>query len=137
MHFDGGNTDKLYKEYVKRRDGIVFTGKQTSRIHRKLSHIVSCYQNHIPPDEPAYSSILYESLIILLFAREDAEPNEEDSIVEQAKRYIQRNISDNLTIQSVSQSMGLSSSYFSRLFKRETGYSHVPVPANEFLLLQA
>lgn len=90
-----------------------------------------------PPDEPAYSSILYESLIILLFAREDAEPNEEDSIVEQAKRYIQRNISDNLTIQSVSQSMGLSSSYFSWLFKRETGYSHVPVPANEFLLLQA
>lgn len=57
----------------------------------------------------------------LLAQQLECKKNEEQRPIREAKRYIQHHYSENITLEDVSAETGFSVSYFSALFKKETG----------------
>ena len=72
------------------------------------------------------NSILYEYLFLLAskFPREQYTPGEKQiSYVEETLTYLETNYSNNISVQSLADSVGLNRSYLHRLFKSATGSS--------------
>jgi len=49
------------------------------------------------------------------------EENSEDYRIELVKRYIEKHIGENLSLESLAETVGMNAAYFSRFFKRHTG----------------
>lgn len=72
------------------------------------------------------NSILYEYLFLLAdkFPREQYTPGEKQiNYVEEALTYLEPNYTNNISVQSLADSIGLNRSYLHRLFKSATGSS--------------
>ncbi|MCI8376114.1 MAG: helix-turn-helix transcriptional regulator [Lachnospiraceae bacterium] len=72
------------------------------------------------------NSILYEYLFLLAdkFPREQYTPGEKQiNYVEEALTYLESNYTNNISVQSLADSIGLNRSYLHRLFKSATGSS--------------
>ena len=72
------------------------------------------------------NSILYEYLFLLAdkFPREQYTPGEKQiHYVEEALTYLESNYTNNISVQSLADSIGLNRSYLHRLFKSATGSS--------------
>jgi len=126
VHFEGSNTAEFYEEFTERRNGIVLEGSPAEKIRKNIFSIVSYYKNDLEVIEVEHSQNLYDCLCLLTFARE-----EEESVIEPestravsiAKEYIRQNMDQNLSLDGVAETVGLSACHFSRVFKKETSYS--------------
>lgn len=124
VHFDGANTADFYNCFASRMKGIVFEVNQADEIYKQMTAIVSRYQNHQTVNEEENSGRLYHCLCTLVFAEHKKSDNENGvTIVSKAKEYIHCHMGEELSLGVVAGSVGLSTSHFSRIFKKETQYS--------------
>ena len=123
IHFDGCNSHELCRHIIKQNNGPVFQ-LYTNRAAAKI--LLDIFQNckhGLSICEADTSQMIYASITHLAsFQRKD---NSQSDAVQQAIRFIQLQTDKKLTLEEIASYVNLSPYYFSRLFKKETGYSPV------------
>lgn len=127
VHFDG-NTSKEFFNILYDRSGCVFSlGKANKNIVilKHLSYIIDTFKSNKIPAEPIVSCYIQRMLTELLLISSDysnENVNNSNPILD-AITHIENNYKNKITLEELSSKVNLSSFYFSRIFKKETGYS--------------
>lgn len=125
IHFDGNVSDKFFNLLYERL-GCVISLKNSLIIPQYLSLIIEDLKSEKLANEPRIScyiqQMLTELLLISSFTNDDG-IKRNDSTILNAINYIQINYKNKITLEELSSSVNMSPFYFSRLFKKETGYS--------------
>lgn len=122
IHFNGSNSAGIYRTFKEKQKSIVLAGEKAAKVYEVLQNVISRYVNDTNIVESTISTELYQCLMLFLFADEEL-MQEALSPVEQACKYIKDHYHENLSVKEIGDSVGLSPSHFSRLFKKETGVS--------------
>lgn len=131
VHFDGGNTDKLYRYIVQVYGGFVFSHNCAEEFEHMLSQLFCGYQTGQVLSEAEKSQAMYRLLMRLLHGAASTKTNAKTaSMLDTALRFIEQNLSEPVTLQDISREVNMSHYHFSRLFKKEFGHSPY-----EYLLL--
>lgn len=123
MHFDG-KAARGYFDAVLAGGSPVITLQDTYRFERYLHKIYLQFRDRMSIREALLSNYIVNILTELLVSK-DAEysVNVSSSIIEDTVAYIGEHLTENLTLEQLAGHASLSPFYFSRLFKRETGFS--------------
>ena len=123
IHFDG-NTSRDYYEYIISQSGNVITLKDTYSMEKYLMKIYSFFQNNSKIHEALISKYITNLLTdLILFTNEITPSYEHSDLVEDTISYICNNITGTLSLEELSLRVSLSPYYFTRVFKKETGYT--------------
>ena len=121
--FNGLNAETFCKRILQSKNGRhVFTPADFTSIVRGIDDLVTSCAAGERMTESACSQLIHRLLCELLLGGESASQREEGAVTE-AIRFMNRNLHDELTVQAVAEAVRLSPSHFSRLFKRQTGFS--------------
>lgn len=124
VHIAGANSYELFEE-IERSDGNLIKCKDIQHVEKLLFRIFNGIKSDNPPTELNLSLDIYKLFAELLnpqSAKSKGENNYEDC-VQIVKEYISENLNENLTVGKLAEIVNMSSSHFSRIFKRQTGFS--------------
>lgn len=124
IHFDG-SMSKQYFELLYDRYGCVFSLKTSTIIPNYLNIIFEEFKKDIIPNEPLVSCYIQRMLTELILISTDTRNEDIDKVSPVARviSFIQDNYKNKLTLEELSSKVNLSPYYFSRMFKKEVGYS--------------
>ena len=124
FHFDGNAAPGLADHLIDMNNGPVFHPNNATAIYENINKPIMnlCYQEQV--SDAILSSIVYSTLCLV----------QENSLLSSSFRsysdtvtnvinYIDRNINQHFTLKELSDYANLSPYHFSRVFKKETGYS--------------
>lgn len=121
--FNGLNTRSFYRRILQSKgDRHVFAPATYSEILLELDGLLSGCASGERLSESACSQLLHRILCLLLL-EDSGLVRDQDSLVTQAIRYMNEHLFEPLSVAMVAEAVNLSSSHFSRQFKRHTGYS--------------
>lgn len=124
VHIAGANSYELFEE-IESTDGNLIKCKDVQHVEKLLFRIFDGIKKDNPPPELNLSLDIYKLFTELLnpqSAKSKGENSYEDC-VQIIKDYISENINDSLTVGKLAEIVNMSSSHFSRIFKRQTGFS--------------
>lgn len=124
LHLDGANTDQFYDQIVQQKKGFVFDSINAAEIKERLYEMVFACRNEQLPGEVRLSHKLNGLLTALL--DDSPAPEAQDdarSPVAIAAKFIREHYPEPISLADVAQCVHMSQYHFSRLFKRECGYS--------------
>lgn len=124
VHIAGANSYEIFKE-IESTYGNLVKCKDAQHLEKRLFRIFNNMKSGTAANELNYSLDIYKLFIELLNSQElrkKGETDYEDSI-SIVKRYIADNLNENLTVAKLADIVNMSSSHFSRMFKRQTGFS--------------
>ena len=119
VFFKGINACDLVSHLIEKNDGCVFKTKNIHEIRKRFMTIITKQKNLCEIKSYEYAEFIY-SLLCLLPEESDT-PKEPEGYVSRAKMIIQKSLEKKITLEELSDGVGLSQSYFLRLFKEETG----------------
>jgi len=124
IHFDG-SMSKEYFDLLYDRYGCVFPLKESIIIPKYLNIIQDSFKSNIIPSEPLVSCYIQRMLTELILISTDTSNESVNRVnpVVLAIAYIEENYKSKLTLEELSSKVNLSLFYFSRTFKKESGYS--------------
>ncbi len=125
LHFDGPGADKYY-DAILNGGSPVITLKDTYRFEKYLHKIYLQFRECISVKEALLNNYIVNILTELLISKDIVRVRSENvsaSIIEDTIAYINENLTANLSLDKLAQQASLSPFYFSRLFKKETGFS--------------
>lgn len=123
MHIEGVNSFELGRHLIG-ANGIVFSSSCASQIAAGMYQIISSFRNNQRMTEAAYSLEIYNLFYYLMpETKENQRASERQSAVEQSKQYIRDNLKQELSLKDIASFVNLSPYYFTRVFKKTTGYS--------------
>lgn len=121
--FNGLNAETFCRRIRQSKGGRqAFAPADFNAILRGIDELVASCAAGERMSEPACSQLIHRLLCELLLGGEGAAPREEGAVTE-AIRYMHRNLHREITVQDAAAAANLSPSYFSRVFKSQTGYS--------------
>lgn len=124
LHFNGLNSLEMYEEIVK-SEGNIITCSDPQRTEDLLFRIFDAIRSENRPSEFTLSMNIYKLFAELLnplhVSRKNKASYEES--VQEAKRFIHENLKSALTVQGIADSIHMSPSHFSVVFKQQTGFS--------------
>lgn len=124
IHIAGANSYEIFKE-IESTYGNLVKCKDAQHLEKLLFRIFNNMKSGTTANELNYSLDIYKLFIELLNPQElrkKPETDYEDSI-SIVKSYIADNLNENLTVAKLAEIVNMSSSHFSRIFKRQTGFS--------------
>ena len=123
IHFDGPCA-RGYFDAVTGGDSPVISLKSSYRFEKNLRKIYAQFRNAAPVREAMLNNYIVNILTELLVGREGAGPGAQSAgIIEDSVAYINDHLTQELSLEGLAAQAALSPFYFSRLFKRETGFS--------------
>ena len=124
IHFDG-NMSKEYFDLIYERSGCIFPLKESILIPKYLNYIIDNFKSNKIPNEPIVSCYVQRILTELLLISSDSnyERINSSTPVIDAITFIETNYNTQITLKALASKVNLSTFYFSRMFKKETGYS--------------
>lgn len=115
IHVAGANTYYLYNE-LKNRYGNIF--KCTEAVKDKIINLYRIIKYSSIINDFEMSLKVYELMAALFFCEEEDNKN---SLIKKSLKYISDNYSENITVKDIADSVNMSESHFSRIFKKTTG----------------
>lgn len=123
LHFDGLNCHQLYP-YIFKNLGCLFQETDYPDLIQILLDIIYLHSEQQMMAEAGYSRLIADLLFGILTPENSAQAVWDSSpVIRQTISYIQTHLQQNLTVKQLADNVYLSPYYFSRLFKRKTGYS--------------
>jgi AraC-like DNA-binding protein len=123
LHFDGINALGYYEAATDNASPVISL-KDTYRFEKYLHKIYRHFSENVPVKEALMNNYIVNILTELLTNKEMADSeNVSSGIVEDIIAYIGEHLTEPLTLQQLAAQASLSPFYFSRLFKKETGFS--------------
>lgn len=121
IDFCGGDSERLVHHLIE-RNGLVFSGANYNAVLKTCQELIH------PPKEHRIAWIscrLYESLMLLGDMCSSIVPEQSETVFE-ITDYIDRHLSENLTLSDVAREFDYSAPYFSKFFLKHTGehFSH-------------
>lgn len=120
FHFDGVNTKEIYNELREQYNDFVVL-KNSFHIMDRINKIYMSYKNGRKVQEGVQSS--YISRIIAEFFNIKVDNSDRLNLMEEILSYIDEHFKEELSVKTLAKKASLSEFYFSRLFKKETGYT--------------
>ena len=124
IHISGANSTDIFNE-IESTEGNLIKCKDIQHLRKLLFRVFDSMKGETPTTELNYSLDIYKIFTELLnpqSAKTKGEISYEDS-VHKVKEYIAENLNEKLTIKDLAESVNMSSSHFSRVFKQQTGFS--------------
>ncbi len=123
IHFYG-NTSREYCNYIVSLSGNVITLKDTYAFENKLNKIYTSFHINNKLNEALMSQYITNLLTaLILFANEAGPDYNPSETIEDTIAFICDNISRNISLQELASRVSLSPYYFTRLFKKMTGFT--------------
>lgn len=123
LHFDGAGA-RSYFRLIQDAGYPVITLHDTYRFEKYLHKIYLNFREHISVKEALLNNYIVNILTELMVGRDLEHPvSVSSSIIEDTVAYINEHLAEPLTLDSLAAQASLSPFYFSRLFKKETGFS--------------
>lgn len=123
IHFDGLNCHQIYP-LIYKNFGCLFHQKDYPELIQILKRIIYINREEQQITEAGYSRLIADLLFGIMAPEASSDADAEDiPAVRNTISYIQNHLDENLTIQLLAERVFLSPYYFSRLFKKKTGYS--------------
>ncbi|MCM0649358.1 AraC family transcriptional regulator [Clostridium swellfunianum] len=125
IHFDG-NMSSQYFNLIYDSFGCIFSLRDNTLIQKNLSIIINSFISNKDINEPLISCYIQRMLTELfqLHLSNNADGlDNSSSPIALATSYIQENFKNKIILEEVASKVNLSVFYFSRLFKKEMGYS--------------
>ena len=124
LHLDGSNTADFYQQAVWAHGGFVFDSPYAQEIKNGIYEIIFAFRNEQPFSEVRLSHKIYG---LLTAAVDTNKPENERSAkndpVAAAMYFIRQQYMNPITLNDVAAYANMSLYHFSRLFKRDCGYS--------------
>ena len=131
LHLDGSNTADFYQQAVQMHGGFVFDAPYAEQIKNGIYEIVFAFRNEQTLSEVRLSQKLYTLLTAMVdTASQEAGQTEENDTVSKAMHFIQEQYMNPISLLDVATHVNMSQFHFSRLFKKDCGYS-----PHEYLIL--
>lgn len=121
FHFDGVNADAIYNELYIIHDSIIVS-KNSSDIVNHIYKIYNMYNSGKKMMEAVQSSYIAR-ILGEFFRHQSIDESDKILIIEKVVGHIEENYSTDLTLNDLAAIAGLSEYYFSRLFKKQTGFT--------------
>lgn len=121
VHFDGLNSRSLF-ESLYEQYGCIMKVKDPFIVLTYLKKIYSMHEKGEWISEALQSAYLTR-ILAEFFCFEEAAEKRENSFIEKGIEYIRKHLSESITIKEVADYVSLSEFYFSRCFKKETGFT--------------
>ena len=125
--FDGSNAHDLTQHYLS-KEGPLLQSQRNQLIKNFLFNTINFYEIKQHENIRDTSMRVYKCFH-LLFSHDDIGIADENNDIEKILSFIHAHISEKLSIEKLAQMMHFSVSYFSHLFKKETG-----LPPTEYIL---
>lgn len=123
LHFDGPCA-RGYFDAVTGGDSPVLSLKNGYRFEKNLRKIYTQFRDAAPVREAMLNNYIVNLLTELLVGREGTTSGAQSAgIIEDSVAYINDHLAQELSLEDLAAQAALSPFYFSRLFKRETGFS--------------
>lgn len=124
IHYDGISSQQFF-DLLHTRFGVVLPLGNSIVIPRHLSMIIDGFRNNKPIPEAIVSSCIHRMLSEMVILSSDySEQNMQTSNpVLDAVTFIEMNSKDKLSLTDLASHVSISPFHFSRLFKKETGYT--------------
>ena len=131
LHLDGSNTADFYQQAVQMHGGFVFDTPYAEQIKNGIYEIVFAFRNEQTLSEVRLSQKPYTLLVATVdTASQEAGQAEENDTVSKAMHFIQEQYMNPISLLDVATHVNMSQFHFSRLFKKDCGYS-----PHEYLIL--
>ncbi len=122
LHFDGV-TAKEYFSLITKDSNYVFTLSDTFTFTHNFNKIYSAFNENKPIKEILQSKYITNILTELAVQQDTSSNNITTSSIEETISYINDNITEELSLEFLSERVSLSPYYFTRVFKKETGFT--------------
>ena len=123
LHFDGPCA-RGYFDAILAGGSPVISLKNSFRFEKNLRKIYTQFRDAAPVREAMLNNYIVNLLTELLVGREEAGPGARSAgIIEDSIAYINDHLAQELPLEDLAAQAALSPFYFSRLFKKETGFS--------------
>lgn len=122
-HFDGKVAGKIYETIVS-HIGTVFSLNDTFSVLNKLEKIYQTFDSGEIIKEPLMSKYLNDILTsLLLYTPEDSTSYNYMNMAEETISYINEHLTEDISVPTLADRVGLSLYHFIRSFKKETGFT--------------
>ncbi len=123
LHFDG-NMARDYYAMIAERLGPVFSMEDAYPVLSRMRSILKLFEGKRPVQEALLHRHITDILTeCMLYQPSHAPVRSEGKIAEQATSYMNEHFSEDLSLNMIAGAVGLSTYYFSRVFRKETGYT--------------
>lgn len=123
LHFDGPGAAG-YFDAISGGGPPVITLRDTYRLEKYLHKIYLQFSERVSVKEALLNNFIVNIITELLVSRDHIHSETSSSgIIEDTIAYINEHLTEPLTLEDLASQASLSPFYFSRLFKRETGFS--------------
>lgn len=123
LHFDGPVARQHY-EMIADIGSPVLTLGDTYRFEKYLNRIYQLFKNNTPARDALMSQYITTLLTELMVSQaSSASSTEQSDVIEETIAYINEHLTENLSLDFLAKRASLSPYYFTRVFKRETGFT--------------
>lgn len=123
LHFDGPMAREYYN-LITNQSNIILSLKDNYIFSKNLNKIYQLFKENVSIKEALISQYVTTLLTELLISKEYLSNQlAASNIIEDTTAYINEHICDDLTLEQLASKASLSPYYFTRLFKKETGFT--------------
>lgn len=123
VHFDG-SASREYCNSIVAQSGNVISLKSTFSYEKNIEKIYTAFHQNKKVLEAQLSQYITNLLTdLIVFTNEKVSSYSHSESIEDTISYICENITDNLSLDELSSRVSLSPYYFTRVFKKETGFT--------------
>ena len=123
LHFDGALARDYYGMIFSRL-GNVFSMQDAFPVLRKMTSILKVFYDNKIVREPLLSKYITDILTeFMLYNPKESQARNHADMAERIINYISEHFSEDISVEQLASMSGLSSYYFIRVFRQETGYT--------------
>lgn len=122
LHFDGNSSRNYYNNIVE-NNGSIIASNDSIIIPKYLQAIIRNFTGEETTHEALISCHIQRMLAELLISSSNSSKSIKNNVILDSLGYIENNFNRKLSLAEIAAEAGMSHFHFSRIFKKETGYS--------------